>query len=67
MNDPNETAIHLDLSKRDWFVFDDCFGTSEEKLLIKFIDKHYDDLKKCKADTLCQPGRSFQPATKDFA
>jgi len=46
MNDPNETAIHLDLSTRDWFVFDDCFGTSEEKLLIKYIDKHYSDLKK---------------------
>lgn len=50
MNDPTETAIHLDLSKRDWFVFDDCFGTSEEKLLIKFIDKHYDDLKKRYSD-----------------
>ena len=50
MNDPNETAIHLDLSKRGWFVFDDCFGTSEEKLLIKFIDKHYDDLKKRYSD-----------------
>lgn len=46
MNDAAETAIHLDLTTRDWFVFDDCFGTSEEKLLIKFIDKHYNDLKK---------------------
>lgn len=45
MNDAGETAYHLDLSKRDWYVFDDCFGTSEEKLLIKFIDKRYDDLK----------------------
>lgn len=35
MNDPMETEIHLDLSKRDWFVFNDCFGTSEEKLLIR--------------------------------
>lgn len=50
MNDPNETAIHLDLSKRDWFAFDDCFGTSEEKLLIKYVDKHYDDLKKRYSD-----------------
>ena len=50
MNDPNETAIHLDLSTRDWFVFDDCFGTSEEKLLIKYIDKHYSDLKKRYSD-----------------
>ena len=45
MNDAGETAYHLDLSKRDWYVFDDCFGTSEEKLLIQFIDKRYDDLK----------------------
>lgn len=50
MNDPTETAYHLDLSKRDWYVFDDCFGTSEEKLLIKFIDKHYDDLQKKYSD-----------------
>jgi len=50
MNDASETAYHLDLSKRDWYVFDDCFGTSEEKLLIKFIDKRYDDLKKKYSD-----------------
>jgi type III restriction enzyme len=50
MNNPDETTIHLDLSKRDWFVFDDCFGTSEEKLLIKFIDKHYAELKKKYSD-----------------
>lgn len=50
MKDATETTIHLDLSKRDWFVFDDCYGTSEEKLLIKFIDKHYDDLKKKYSD-----------------
>lgn len=46
MNNQNETSYHLDLSARDWFVFDDCYGTSEEKLLIKFIDKRYNDLKK---------------------
>lgn len=50
MNDAGETAYHLDLSKRDWYVFDDCFGTSEEKLLIQFIDKRYDDLKKKYSD-----------------
>jgi type III restriction enzyme len=31
--------------QKDWFVFDDCFGTSEEKLLIKYIDKVYEKLK----------------------
>ena len=50
MNDAGETAYHLDLNKRDWYVFDDCFGTSEEKLLIKFIDKRHDDLKKKYSD-----------------
>ena len=50
MNDAGETAFHLDLSKRDWYVFDDCFGTSEEKLLIQFMDKRYDDLKKKYSD-----------------
>ena len=46
MNDATETAYHLDLSKRAWFAFDDCFGTSEEKLLIHYIDKKYDELAK---------------------
>jgi type III restriction enzyme len=46
MNDSTETAYHLDLSTRAWFAFDDCFGTSEEKLLIKYIDKRYSDLAK---------------------
>ncbi|WP_430231212.1 DEAD/DEAH box helicase family protein [Nitrosomonas communis] len=50
MNDASETAYHLDLSKRNWYVFDDCFGTSEEKLLIRFIDKRYGDLKKKYSD-----------------
>ena len=45
MNTIGETSYHLDLSTRDWYVFDDCYGTSEEKLLIQFIDKRYDDLK----------------------
>lgn len=50
MNNAGETAYHLDLSKRDWYVFDDCFGTSEEKLLIQFVDKRYSDLKKKYSD-----------------
>jgi type III restriction enzyme len=44
MSSAVETAYHLDLSTRDWFVFNDCYGTSEEKLLIKFIDKRYKEL-----------------------
>jgi len=45
MINPVETNYYLDLGKKDWFVFDDCFGTSEEKLLIKYIDKVYEKLK----------------------
>jgi type III restriction enzyme len=44
MNNPVETRYHLDLGKKNWFVFDDCFGTSEEKLLVKYIDKVYEKL-----------------------
>jgi type III restriction enzyme len=44
MSDASETSYHLDLATKEWFVFDDCFGTSEEKLLIKYIDKRYAEL-----------------------
>ena len=44
MISPTETSHYLDLSNRNWYVFNDCFGTSEEKLLIKYIDKVYDKL-----------------------
>lgn len=47
MNNTTETAYHLDLTTRTWFAFDDCFGTSEEKLLIQYIDKRYKELSKC--------------------
>jgi type III restriction enzyme len=39
-------ALRIDLSKKDWYAFTDNYGTSEEKYLIKFIDKAYDALKK---------------------
>jgi len=61
MNTAGETAYHLDLSRRDWYVFDDCFGTSEEKLLIQFIDKRYADLrKKYSAAYLIRNEKHFQ-------
>lgn len=46
MIDPAGTAYYLDLKSRDWYVYDDCFGTSEEKLLIQYIDKRYAELAK---------------------
>jgi type III restriction enzyme len=44
MNNPAETSFHLDLSSRDWHVFEDNFGTSEEKSFVLFIDKVYPHL-----------------------
>ncbi len=42
----NETSLYLDISQKDWFVYEDNFGTSEEKHFIHFIDKTYAKLKK---------------------
>lgn len=40
----NQT-LRIDLSKKDWYAFSDNYGTSEEKYLVKFIDKTYETLK----------------------
>ena len=37
--------LRIDLSQKDWFVFNDNYGTTEEKYLVKFINKTYDKLK----------------------
>lgn len=46
MNNQIETAYHLNLNEREWYAFNDCYGTSEEKMLIQFIDKRFEELKK---------------------
>lgn len=73
MNNATETAYHLDLTTRAWFAFDDCFGTSEEKLLIQYIDKKYKDLSKVYSEAYLirnekhfkiyafEDGRPFEP------
>jgi type III restriction enzyme len=61
MSDAKQTAYPLDLTTKDWFAFDDCFGTSEEKLLIQYIDKRYPDLKKVYAEAyLVRNEKHFQ-------
>jgi type III restriction enzyme len=45
INNAQETSIYLDLSNKSWYVFNDCFGTSEEKYFVKYIDKIYHQLK----------------------
>lgn len=39
MNNPGRTSYHLDFNIRKWFAYNDFFGTSEEKLLVHFLDK----------------------------
>lgn len=36
----------IDLSKEDWFVYQDNFGTTEEKRFVKYFSKKIDDLRK---------------------
>lgn len=45
MNDIYNRGYHLDLSVRDWYAYTDCFGTSEEKELVKYIDSIYNQLR----------------------
>jgi type III restriction enzyme len=40
--DNTKTSYYLDLSVRKWFAYADFFGTSEEKLLVHFLDKKMD-------------------------
>ncbi|SMG66222.1 [similarity to] type III restriction/modification system enzyme [methanotrophic bacterial endosymbiont of Bathymodiolus sp.] len=37
--------LYMDLSSKNWFVFNESYGTSEEKHLVKYIDKLIDKLK----------------------
>ena len=43
-SDTTNNDLRLDLSERDWYVFNDNFGTSEEKALVRYINKVYDQL-----------------------
>jgi len=44
-SEAKDDALRIDLSKKDWYVFADNYGTSEEKHFVKFIDKTYDALR----------------------
>jgi len=44
-NETTNQELKLDLSNKEWYVFNDNYGTSEEKYLIKYINKTYDKLK----------------------
>jgi type III restriction enzyme len=72
-NETRNTDLKMDLSEKDWYVFNENYGTSEEKFLVRYIDKMYDKLKE-KYDTVYlvrnekhfqiynfQDGRPFEP------
>ncbi len=46
MRDAQNPDLRLDLSKRDWYMFDENYGTDQEKYFIQFIRHVYDELKK---------------------
>lgn len=45
MSDLTQTNIHLNIKEKDWYMYDENYGTSEEKYFIKFIDSVIDKLK----------------------
>ena len=44
MMETDNMYLRMDLSKADWHVYEDCFGTSEEKYLIRYIESIYSKL-----------------------
>jgi len=46
MNDNQDPEFHINLNEKSWHVFNDCFGTSEEKYLVKYINRMHDKLQK---------------------
>jgi len=45
MSSSLNTQIPLNLSIREWYIFEDCFGTSQEKYFIKYFDSVFDKFK----------------------
>ena len=41
MSETDNTALRMNLSDVDWHAYEDCFGTSEEKHLIRYIESIY--------------------------
>ncbi len=44
MLETDNVFLQMDLSKTDWHAYEDCYGTSEEKHLIKYIESIYPKL-----------------------
>lgn len=44
MMETENMYLRMDLTKTDWHAYEDCFGTSEEKHLIRYIESIYPKL-----------------------
>lgn len=78
--DQRGSQYYLDLSKEDWYAYDDNFGTSEEKNLVLLVKKLIDELREKWDDIYLvrnegsfkiyefgKPGRAFEPDYVLFA
>ena len=45
MKDTSSQELKLNLTSNDWYIYDDNYGTSEEKFFIKFLDSTMSRLK----------------------
>lgn len=45
MAESSNIYFTTDLDKCEWYAYNDCYGTSEEKYLVKYIESIYDKLK----------------------
>ena len=37
MKESKNSELQLDLSKEDWYIYEENYGTSEEKYLVRFV------------------------------
>ena len=42
----SDLAIKIDLSKEDWFAYDENYGTNEEKEFVAYFKRRYEEFKK---------------------
>ena len=73
MRETTNLSLRADLSQEDWYVYDENYGTSEEKALVKFIQSQipalrqkYEDVYLLRNENLFQlytfdDGRPFEP------
>ncbi|HHU29958.1 MAG TPA: hypothetical protein GXZ53_04620 [Firmicutes bacterium] len=46
MSDPAQTNIYLNIKEKDWYIYEENYGTAEEKQFIVFINSVIDNLKR---------------------